>query len=217
MSSEIAIQGSVIFDSLPYYDNDLEQYPFLKEKVERELAREAKPTQALHPRVPPPPKLFSTHPLLEAELARVESHQSLPPLDTTRYQLPGPSSIPASEEDWKKAVENAHAQLEHLRLRHANLTLLQSYGSNAWRIHNYLVESTAKNLEKALEDLRNLTTEVNRERKNFQTRIGNQLTSLETRWMELISNILQIEMANVALEVDIDRLNKSEADLAAGV
>lgn len=136
MSSEIAIQGSVIFDSLPYYDNDLEQYPFLKEKVERELAREAKPTQALHPRVPPPPKLFSvrthssalstsvcndlfpkTHPLLEAELARVESHQSLPPLDTTRYQLPGPSSIPASEEDWKKAVENAHAQLEHLRLR----------------------------------------------------------------------------------------------------
>lgn len=35
--------------------------------------------------------------------------------------------------------------------------------------------------------------------------------------MELISNILQIEMANVALEVDIDRLNKSEADLAAGV
>ncbi|KAI0963256.1 hypothetical protein AcW1_000384 [Taiwanofungus camphoratus] len=167
-------------------------------------------------RLPRSSSLF-THPLLEAELARVESHQSLPPLDTTRYQLPGPSSIPASEEDWKKAVENAHAQLEHLRLRHANLTLLQSYGSNAWRIHNYLVESTAKNLEKALEDLRNLTTEVNRERKNFQTRIGNQLTSLETRWMELISNILQIEMANVALEVDIDRLNKSEADLAAGV
>lgn len=47
-----------IFDSLPYYDNDLEQNPILKEKVERELAREPKPPQTLHPRVPPPFELF---------------------------------------------------------------------------------------------------------------------------------------------------------------
>ena len=49
----------------------------------------------------------------------------------------------------------------------------------------------------------------------MQTRLGTQLTSLETRWTELISNILQIEMANVALEVEIDRLNKREVELAA--
>ena len=45
-------------------------------------------------------------------------------------------------------------------------------------------------------------------------RLGNQLTSLETRWTELISSVLQIEMANVALEVEIERLNKREAELA---
>ncbi|PCH33406.1 breast carcinoma amplified sequence 2 [Wolfiporia cocos MD-104 SS10] len=207
----------MIFDSLPYYDNDLEQFPTLKEKVERELAREGKPnSQTLHPRVPPPPKLFSNHPLLAAELERVESHQPLPILDTTRHQLPGPVH-PESEEEWDAALSNAHAQLEHQRLRHTNLALLQSYGSNAWRIHNYLTEATAKNIEKVLEDLKTLTTEVNRDRKNFQTRLGNQLTSLETRWTELISNILQIEMANAALEVEIDRLNKNEAELAAGL
>ena len=55
-----------------------------------------------------------------------------------------------------------------LRPRHNNLALLQQYGSNAWRIHNYLTESTASNIEKALEELNNLTTEVNRDRKNFQ-------------------------------------------------
>lgn len=128
-------------------------------------------------------------------------------------------------------------------LRHTNLTLLQSYGSNAWRIQNYLTEATAKNVEKSLEDLQNLVTEVNRDRKNFQvrspslfscwfsvlsldltmifsfcqTRLGDQITSLETRWTELISSILQIEMANIALEVEIDRLNRKEADLAAGL
>ncbi|KAF9821836.1 hypothetical protein IEO21_00266 [Rhodonia placenta] len=208
--------GPAIFDSLPYYDNELEQNPFLREKVEKELAREAKPSQAIHPRVPPPVELFSNHPLLAAELARIESRQPLEPLDTTRHQLPGPQN-PSDEEEWKAAVRNAHAQLEHQRLRHTNLALLQQYGPNAWRIHNYLTEATAKNIEKALEDLNKLMTEVNRDRKNSQTRIGNQLTSLETRWTELISNILQIEMANVAIEVEIDRLNKSEVELASSM
>lgn len=48
-----------IFDSLPYYDDDLEKYPLLKEKVERELNREPKPPQTLHPRVPPAISLFA--------------------------------------------------------------------------------------------------------------------------------------------------------------
>jgi pre-mRNA-splicing factor SPF27 len=47
-----------------------------------------------------------------------------------------------------------------------------------------------------------------------KTRLGNQLNSLETRWTELISSVLQIEMANVALDAEIDRLNKKEAELA---
>lgn len=51
----------------------------------------------------------------------------------------------------------------------------------------------------------------------IQTRLGTQLTSLETRWTELISNILQIEMANVALEAEIERLNKTEAELSGGL
>jgi len=37
---------------------------------------------------------------------------------------------------------------------------------------------------------------------------------LETRWTELISNVLQIEMANVTLEAEVDQLKKKEAELA---
>lgn len=48
----------------------------------------------------------------------------------------------------------------------------------------------------------------------FQTQLGNQLNTLETRWTELISSVLQIEMANVALDAEIERLNKKEAELA---
>ncbi|EJF66478.1 breast carcinoma amplified sequence 2 [Dichomitus squalens LYAD-421 SS1] len=209
-------QPSIIFDSLPYYDNELEQYPILKEKVEKELAREGKPPQTLHPKVPPEPTLFANYPLLQAELERISNHRLLPPLDTTRYQLPGPTNL-ESEEEWQEALDNAKAQLEHQKLRHSNLALLQQYGANAWRIQNYVNEATATNIERTLEELKNLTVEVNRERKNYQTRLGRQLTSLETRWTELISSILQIELANVALEAEIDQLNQREVDLAAAL
>jgi hypothetical protein len=50
--------GQEIFDSLPYYDNDLVQFPDLKQKVDQELAREPKPPAELHPDVPPSVTLF---------------------------------------------------------------------------------------------------------------------------------------------------------------
>lgn len=48
-----------ILDSLPYYDNDLEKYPALRQKVERELARQPKAPTSIHPNVPPEYELFS--------------------------------------------------------------------------------------------------------------------------------------------------------------
>jgi pre-mRNA-splicing factor SPF27 len=62
--------------------------------------------------------------MLQAELARVESHQTLPPLDTIRYQLPAPTSTPGTDEEWQAALKNAHAQLEHQRIRYAGIRSL---------------------------------------------------------------------------------------------
>ncbi|KAF8971530.1 Pre-mRNA-splicing factor SPF27, partial [Flammula alnicola] len=204
-----------IFDSLPYYDDDLQKYPHLREKVEQELARErGNAPQTLHPSIPPPIELFADNPLLKAELQRVASNQAFPSLDSLRYSLPAPTTTPGTDEEWKAALDNAHAQLQHQLIRQQNLALLQTYGPNGFRIQNYLLEGTAKQTEKALEELKELTVEVNRERKNTQDRLGKQLTALETRWTELISSVLQIEMANVALDAEIERLNKKEAELA---
>lgn len=53
-------QQDDILDSLPYYDDDLQKYPFLKDKVEQEIARElGKVPTSLHPRVPPDVELFA--------------------------------------------------------------------------------------------------------------------------------------------------------------
>ncbi|KAL9715777.1 hypothetical protein Ac2012v2_000219 [Leucoagaricus gongylophorus] len=156
-------------DSLPYYDSDLTTFPFLRDRALDEIARElGKIPTELHPSVPPDVHLFDNNPLLRAEMARVEAKEAFPPLDTLRYQLPAPASTPASDDDWKAALDNARAQLEHQRIRHTNMTLLQKYGANAWRIHNYQLEQQAKNMEKALDMLKELTVDVNRDRKNTQ-------------------------------------------------
>ncbi|TFK76842.1 breast carcinoma amplified sequence 2 [Pluteus cervinus] len=211
----VDVQPTEIWDSLPYYDDDLQKYPELRQKVEEEMARDRKPNATLHPRVPPPFEPLAGHPLLAAELQRVQSHQPFPPLDSLRYQLPAPTSSPGTDEEWQAALDNAQAQLEHQRLRQINLTLLHNYGANAWRVHNYLLEATANQMEKELEAGKQETVEVNRERKNNQERLGKQLTMLETRWTELISNVLQIEMANVALEGEVAQLRVKEEELQA--
>lgn len=128
---------SYIPDALPYYDNDLDQIPGLKEKVDRELAKEGKPPQGLHPRVPPAFELFAVrtpacfshkgyslnmflcqnNPLLQAEIQRVEAREPLPPLDTIRYQLPAPTSAEPTDEEWQDALKNAYAQQEHQVVR----------------------------------------------------------------------------------------------------
>jgi len=53
------------FDSLPYYDDDLQKYPHLKQKVEQELARELKLSETIHPRVPPAIQLFTVRDSLQ--------------------------------------------------------------------------------------------------------------------------------------------------------
>ena len=68
-------------------------------------------------------------------------------------------------------ISSFHAFAVLIGIRQNNLSLLQTYGSNAWRIHNYLLEATAKQAEKALEELKDMTVEVNRQRKNDQVRI----------------------------------------------
>ncbi|KZT43939.1 breast carcinoma amplified sequence 2 [Sistotremastrum suecicum HHB10207 ss-3] len=208
-------QPPEIFDSLPYYDNDLENHPNLKELVEKEFRREPKPPNVLHPKLQPALAPFENHPLLKTELDRAEANQPIPPLDMHRYQLPVPSGPNATEEEWTSALQNARAQLEHQQLRQTNIALLQNYGANSWKVHNYLLEAEVNIIEKEAEKLQEAVTDVNRERKNNQTLLGNQLTALETRWTELISEVLQIELANVALEAEIEQLEARESELTA--
>ncbi|CAE6459955.1 unnamed protein product [Rhizoctonia solani] len=209
--------SDILLDSLPYYDHDLDEPTgTLKQLVNAEITKELQSVQHIgdDPRLPPPVQLFTKNPLLAAELERVERGEPLPPLDTTRHQLPAPEDqANATEEEWKKSLENAKAQLEHQRRRQVNLSLLQTYGANSWKVHNFLLEEDAKWAEKAVETTKEQSVEVNRARKNAQITAGAQLTALENKWTDLISRNLQISMANLALEAEIESLRRQDAEM----
>jgi hypothetical protein len=169
---------------------------------------------------------------LAAELERIESHQRISAIDIQRFSLPAPTNENATMEEWQAALKNARAQLEYQRLRAANGALMQQYGSNAWRVYNYRLEVVGKSLDKELEVMNERITDVNRARKNeqvsshahlhfvvhvptsvFQMAIGKQLTGLEQKWTELISSVLQIEIANATLEAEIVGLGQRESEL----
>lgn len=58
------------------------------------------------------------HPLLQAEWMRVCDNQPMPSIDTSRYALNGPSQAKQADPTaWRRAVENAEAQLEHQATR----------------------------------------------------------------------------------------------------
>jgi pre-mRNA-splicing factor SPF27 len=68
-------------------------------------------------------------------------------------------------------LENAEAQLEHQRTRTANLELMNKFGSNHWRVTNFLVEKDLERIQREDEDVRKRTEDVNRSRKSAQVSV----------------------------------------------
>ncbi|PWN49707.1 hypothetical protein IE53DRAFT_388039 [Violaceomyces palustris] len=195
-------------DALPYYDREIETQPGLRAKVEKEIASEQKNLAKVEEdRLPPKFELFSHHPYLANELERISKGEtsSGERLDTSRYSLPAPEAgLDASEQDWDKALNNSAAQIGHMEIRLRNVELLRKYGANLWRLHNFQQESMLTQHSDAAEAIRDRTNELNKERQKSQTEVGHKLSSLEKRWTELISRGLQLEVANITAEHEIE-------------
>ncbi|KAJ1674095.1 hypothetical protein EV182_003977 [Spiromyces aspiralis] len=201
-------QAYVKVDSLPYIDKEYND-PEIKAKVdalvEEELKSGRRPTRELD--LPQPVTLFQGNPLLRAEYDRVKARKPMPRFDVERYKLEPPAGdAAASGKAWRRAAENAAAQLEHQALRMINLELLQQFGANAWQRHNFDLERILEEIQGSAERLRHECDLVNKARKAEQTEAEARLRRLQTRWIDSINKNLQIELACQALEAEIWQL-----------
>ncbi|CAO1629170.1 unnamed protein product [Sympodiomycopsis kandeliae] len=205
-------------DALPYFDREIETHPGLQSRVERAIKDEMdrmkseKQQQdvinAREARLPPNVEIFKDRPEMLAEIERAGRKEPLQSIDNARFRLPAPSGDleSTSEEEWKKAVENASIQLMHQEGRSTNIDLLKKYGANLWRLHNYQQEHFAVPYTNASADLQSEITSINRNRRSKQLDAGEQLSSLERKWTDLISRSLQLEIANISAEHEIREL-----------
>ncbi|KAI8973699.1 Pre-mRNA-splicing factor SPF27 [Mycotypha africana] len=214
--SQYAIEGAgssrpdVDIDALPYVDRDVDDESTkltVERLIEQEMRRMKRKDRS---ELPLTVNLFEKNELLKQEMERIAKKQPLDALDTKRYELKGPEEDEDKEsvETWKAAVDNAKSQLESQAGSMFNLELLSKYGANAWRVHNYQLETSINYVKKETERLRQQMMEINRERKQDQTQAAASLSSLENKWSDLISQNLQVELACAALENEVEELRR---------
>ena len=135
-------------------------------------------------------------------------YKKLDVIDINRFRLPVPTND-TSVDEWKLAVENAQAQLQHQETRLINLELLYKYGSDAWKLHNHQLEGSLQHLLHCKTEIENEILEMNKERREAQLEASGNLKSLTSKWMDLILNLRQVESANMELSLKIQSLQKS--------
>ncbi|KAF9572621.1 hypothetical protein EC968_009613 [Mortierella alpina] len=208
--------------------------------IASEMKRMPKPRDpsALFPDI----ELFKDNELIQQELERVRKGKPMEnALDMTRYQLEPPSAqssgatstdapngapaettitpsaseeLPEGRATWIKALENADAQLEHQNQRILNLELVQKFGGNAWNVHNYQLEYDLSLLRKAVDEKKAEVIELNKLRKRDQLDVAESLQRLETKWAEMISSTLQVEVASASLAAELEQLKAYEEQLS---
>jgi len=178
----------------------------MQQAVEQLIAREIAclPPHASAPTAYEP---FQNNPLLRAEWDRVCSTQSkLSALDKTRYELAPPADTAALDQ-WRNAVNNAHAQLLHQKLRLENLELMQEHCTSQWKKYNDMLETRLEILEGYLKEVKKASTATNKQRKAAQLQVGEELEYYGERWKQLVTQNLQLELACAALETEIEQLS----------
>ncbi|KAL1988155.1 hypothetical protein VTN96DRAFT_685 [Rasamsonia emersonii] len=198
-------------DSLPYIDAEPtpQERAAAEQLISAELSADYQST--LHPAIPAlPESRFS--PLIEQELARKEAGQPLTGgIDLSRYEAPEPPSGTSTTEEeatralaeWRKTLQRAYTSSSHLSTRHANLTLLEENGKNAWLIANSQLEDMLRSVEKELAETKQAVENVHKERKMAQEASKGELVGLEDTWKRGVGSTLDVEVAAEGLRMQI--------------
>lgn len=189
-------------DALPYIDAppSKEAMSAANALIEAELAAEDQTD--LHPSIPTQrgPN-FSD--LVTAEHTRLaDGLEKKGGIDLTRYEAldaPGKGDVAA----WKSTLNQAYASAEYLRGREINLSLLETYGKNAWLIGNSQLEDILRSVEKEVEAMKLEHEAVEQARRTAQENITGEMQSLEEGWRNGIGRMIEAQAAAEGLRQEI--------------
>lgn len=178
---------AAVHDSLPYIDTE----PTPSERAAAQALIDAElpsiPSNT-HPSLPDLPESHFT-PLFEQELLRVSTSQPLSAIDLSRYES-APTSTPTAE-DLARA-RTAHA---YLRLREADMHLLERFGKNSWLVGNAQTEDVLRGVERELAERKAEIDGVVVERQGVQEAVAGEVRGLQEAWRGGVGRVLETEVA----------------------
>ena len=202
---------TVLVDALPYIDGQYND-PAIKAQVHALIAEEMKtfrPEKDYLAAFPPYEPSFESTTLLQADWMRVCDGAPMPKFDTARYSLdPPPPSAARDPEAWKRAVDNAKAQLENQATRLVNLELLQQHGAKLWVAQCNALEASAGHLDREEKSIVERIEALNRKRKADQTAVAPTLQGMQAEWITLVKKNLEIEAQSLKLEAECASLQE---------
>ncbi|KAJ3068719.1 hypothetical protein HDU98_008140 [Podochytrium sp. JEL0797] len=175
--------------ALPYIDKEYDN-EVVRDYVDRMIQAEM---TGMGPRKAPEDAF------LETEAPRLAA------IDTLRFRLATPSG-PASEAAWSDAVDNAHAQTQQQSRRLANLALMSSFSTNAWRVHVAQLLAEVEGVQRERDEVKNALLNLHAERKREQLAAKATLEKLDQKWSALVDSVLRVDIANYSLEQEIEAL-----------
>jgi hypothetical protein len=143
------LNGDIIFDSLPYCDDDLdlESADFLVQKQVQKMYN--KPTKESI-------DLFTDKPFLAEYLEQVKNKIKTNSIDISRFRM---ESIDEN---------NAKSQLEYQANKFMNLELSSKFGANSWIINNYELEKLTEMVKNEITLIDDEILAINQQRKQDQ-------------------------------------------------
>ena len=69
--------------------------------------------------------------------------------------------------------------------------------------------------QRVVDEVSEETDHLNRARRDAQLRVGERLSTLESRWSALVSKNLSLSAANITARADIDALSQRKLELEA--
>lgn len=200
-------------------DVDKDPSPAERAEIGKLIALELRDNQqtTLHPSIPelPEPR-FSA--LVQNELERKDRNEPMAGgVDLSKYEAPeAPTSDSGKEhaeilEDWDKTLRRAYTASSHLSGRRENLSLLETHGKNAWLISNAQLEEMLRKVEKELQETKETTEALHKERKIRQDTSKGELLGLDDAWKRHVSSVIDVEIAAENLKQEILERRRQQA------
>ena len=144
--------------------------------------------------------------LMSNELDRIATGKKVKGgVDLSRYEVPEEPATDADVKVWRDALRQAYSASSYLSGRQTNLNLLEELGKNAWLISNSQLDQILKSQEREVEQLKQETETINKERKLAQESSRGEITALEATWKEGIERLVKVQLATDQLRQEIQQ------------